>query len=72
MAEPMKRAGPLSDFLKGVFGASPEESIKKNKCVRCKKDADKFDDAILAKEYTITGYCQRWQKYVLKQQEEIE
>jgi len=66
MAEPIKRARPLSKFLESVFGASPEESIKKNKCVRCKKDAEKFDNTISAKEYTITGYCQECQNWVFK------
>jgi len=41
-----------------MFGKSRSEAIRQDICVNCGGEASEFDDAISAKEFSISGMCQ--------------
>jgi len=65
MAEPQKKDENIENFLTRAFGTDRRKAIKTNYCVPkpigCGGKADKFKNAISAKEYTISGLCQKCQ-----------
>ena len=66
MAEPSKKAPGIEAFLNGLMNRT--EAIKGNKCVDppfgCAGPANEFRDALSAKEYAISGLCQKCQDEV--------
>lgn len=68
MAQPADKSPEVENFLNKAFKIDREGSINKNKCIAkptgCGGDADKFTDALSAKEYTISGLCQPCQDKV--------
>ncbi len=46
------------DLSMKLFGRSAILAIAGNQCVECGKLADKFRDALSAREYTISACCQ--------------
>ncbi len=44
-----------------LFGMTKEDAIQKKICVKCKKKVGLFDDQASAREYQITGFCQKCQ-----------
>lgn len=65
MAKPSDKHPEMEKFLdetmKNLTGRSRTESIQKNICTFCGKDASLFKDTLSAKEYTISGLCQECQ-----------
>ena len=59
MAKPSDKSPGMEQFLEGMFGRTT--AIEADKCVRCKKDAKEFKDALSKKEYSISGLCQKCQ-----------
>jgi hypothetical protein len=64
MMLPINRA--LANWL---FGEQPEEAMKENRCVNCKKPATEFRDEASKKEYSITALCQMCQDEVFESEE---
>lgn len=64
----MKRTKELTTFVDGftkkTFGRTLTESTQKKACVSCGKPVDGFRDALSAKEYGISGLCQKCQDSV--------
>lgn len=63
----------LNDFLRRVnpSGLCPKDVLKIRKCASCYEDATEFKDEISAKEYNISGLCQKCQdKYFVEEQKE--
>jgi uncharacterized protein with PIN domain len=46
------------DLSMKLFGRSAILAIAGNQCVECGQSADKFRDAVSAREYTISACCQ--------------
>ena len=46
------------DLSMKLFGRSAILAIAGNQCVECGKPADKFRDAVSAREYKISACCQ--------------
>ena len=66
MTEPSKEKTPelnneLDDLGKKLFGRSRTGSIKTDTCISCGEPAKEFKNLISAKEYTISGLCQKCQ-----------
>jgi len=51
----------LDSLAKDIFGNSRKESFKNKTCVICSGAASEFRDDLSAKEYTISGMCQKCQ-----------
>ena len=68
MAEPSPKDPRVDTFLTGAFKIDRQASIKSNLCIAkpigCGGEAEKFRDALSAKEYTISGLCQKCQDQV--------
>ena len=66
MATPSKKSKHLTEFLDTLSGRT--SAIEDDYCVRvpigCGAKAGEFRDALSAKEYTISGLCQRCQDAV--------
>lgn len=66
MAEPSKKAPEIESLLESVAGRS--SAIKSDRCIKkpigCEGPATAFRDSLSAKEYTISGLCQRCQDKV--------
>lgn len=43
------------------FGMTRTSAHKQNICVKCKGSAHSFKDKLSAKEYTLSGFCQKCQ-----------
>jgi hypothetical protein len=65
MAKPAEKSQQVDDLINEVFGGNRKSSVRANICVSaptgCGLPADKFTDALSAKEYTISGLCQTCQ-----------
>lgn len=66
--EPAKKAPEIDALLTTIFGYDRQATIRGNQCVPapigCGRELDvstEFRDALSAKEYTISGLCQRCQ-----------
>lgn len=51
----------LDDITKQVFGHTRTNSIGTDTCVRCGCIANEFKDQRSAREYKISGFCQKCQ-----------
>mgnify|MGYP007044129294 CR=1 FL=1 len=54
----------LNKFTSTTFGRERTDSISKDVCVTCGKEATNFKDQLSRKEYTISGMCQTCQDSV--------
>lgn len=63
MAEPTKKSPEMENFITKTLGINRKRIIEDNTCVICKTevDLDGFKDALSAKEYVISGLCQKCQ-----------
>lgn len=65
MAQPANKNDPVENFINEAFGVNRRSSVRANICVSkpigCGLPATEFKDALSAKEYTISGLCQRCQ-----------
>lgn len=61
MATPSPKSKEINQFINSAFGINRVNTIRGNKCVVCGKDATEFKDALSAKEYRISGMCQKCQ-----------
>lgn len=63
MAEPTKKHPEIERFINEMnpSGRKRYPSIKQNICVSCGESATQFRDDLSAKEYTISGWCQKCQ-----------
>lgn len=60
----------LLDHLATGIGNLPQaEAARQGVCVRCKKPIGEFKDELSAKEYQITGFCQKCQDWVFAEEE---
>ena len=68
MAEPSKKSPEMESALNSLFKFDRIDYIKQNKCIPppfgCGGDAKEFFDALSAKEYTISGMCQKCQNKI--------
>jgi hypothetical protein len=64
MAEPTRKSFEVENLLTSILGVSRTETIKADKCVFCKQDADEFRDELSRREYRISGICQKCQDNV--------
>jgi len=66
MATPSEKSLTMTNFLEDLAGRTT--AIEGNFCVRapmgCGGSAEKFDDALSRKEYSISGLCQKCQDAV--------
>lgn len=60
----------LDQVAKNVFGNGRTEALANNKCVDCGGDATEFRDEISAREYRISGFCQKCQDAIFGGSEE--
>lgn len=51
----------VESLIKSVFGIDRVKDIAENTCTMCRAPAVEFRDALSAKEYTISGMCQKCQ-----------
>jgi hypothetical protein len=65
MAQPADKSEAVETFINQAFNVDRAGSVEKNVCISkpigCGGAADKFNDALSAKEYTISGLCQSCQ-----------
>ena len=73
MAKPSKKSPAMEKTLEDLAltfcGRSRRVSIERNLCVWCGGPALAFKDELSAKEYRISGMCQRCQDKTFKQSE---
>ena len=62
MAEPSKKSSEMNMFLDSLMNRT--ENIRKDVCVCCGESALIFRNEISAKEYSISGLCQKCQDSV--------
>lgn len=66
--EPTEKDEAVWEGLRKMFGFDPRGSIRKNVCaptpIGCGQPVDKFKDSLSAKEFTISGLCQKCQDRV--------
>ena len=61
MAEPSKKSPEMESALNHLLGCNRVDSIRNNKCTICGGPANEFKDKLSAKEYAISGMCQKCQ-----------
>jgi hypothetical protein len=61
MAIPSIKDQAIDTFIEKSFKIRRVETIHKDVCVICKKDAKNFKDELSKKEYSISGICQNCQ-----------
>ncbi len=63
MAEPTKKSPNIESAIDSMnpTGRKRVESIKSDICAWCGKPATEFRDALSAREYSISGFCQECQ-----------
>lgn len=67
MATPTKKSPGIEKFITHQLGGtSRTDAIKKDKCALCGKSAKKFKDTASAREYRISGMCQKCQDKVFE------
>lgn len=63
--KPSEKSPEMEKFIdetsKNLFGNKRTDSIENNKCVMCGRNANEFRNPISAKEFTISGMCQKCQ-----------
>ena len=63
--EPSKKLPEMKEFIdklsSNFFGRKRTDSIEREVCVSCGKEAKEFRDKLSEKEYTISGLCQACQ-----------
>ena len=64
MSKSAKMEKTLDDLAEATFGRTRSESLEKQICVMCGEEATKFKNALSAKEYGISGMCQKCQDKV--------
>ena len=71
MTEPFKTVAEnmLEDLSTTHFGRSRKESISQDICVHCGEKATEFTDETSRREFAISGFCQKCQDEVFKEDE---
>ena len=62
--KPTIKSPEVNRFVNRVFGIDRETSITNDLCVMCGQSADKFDDELSQKEFSISGMCQQCQNKI--------
>ena len=62
----------LDSMLEKFFGngSGRKASIEANKCALCGREATQFKDAVSAKEFSISGMCQKCQDIAFGSEDE--
>lgn len=58
MAKPADKHPDIRAFQSAILGTDVTASIESDICVHCGGPAKDFEDAISAKEFTLSGTCQ--------------
>jgi hypothetical protein len=64
MADPAPKSAAIDDLIRDLTGIDRVKAIVGDTCGFCKGPATKFNDALSAKEYRISGLCQTCQNHV--------
>jgi hypothetical protein len=59
-----KKAPAIDALLTSITGRDRTKSVAGNICNLCGQPAEKFDDRLSEKEYTISGMCQDCQYHI--------
>ena len=59
--KPSEKSPEMEASLEKLFGKSRIATIKEDRCMCCNGPAEDFRDALSAKEYSISGLCQKCQ-----------
>lgn len=58
---PSDKSPEIRSMMADLVGADTEDRIRRNVCALCGKPATNFTDAISAREFSISGMCQKCQ-----------
>ena len=59
--KPTQKSQNIETLIGKIAGKSRKQTIIVNKCMLCGKNAENFKDALSAREYAISGMCQKCQ-----------
>jgi hypothetical protein len=59
--KPSDKTPEMDELIKELFGIDRRKVIESDMCAFCGKEAKVFRDPLSAKEYSISGLCQKCQ-----------
>lgn len=59
--QPTEKSPGIDSFIETLMGKNRVETIKENLCMTCNSPVGAFRNALSAKEYSISGMCQKCQ-----------
>lgn len=62
--KPAEKSPKVRRLMDELVGGSTEKSILENYCVLCREKVEEFKDELSAREFAISGLCQKCQDEV--------